>query len=360
MPNNVAYGFHQLQDIFSQRANEVNVEVITTAIEASAAAHTQDMEALLETLVQPLVGPPKKRVKVGGSSESQPLSQDGTPLPEREGASYEISVPFWRTGSSIGFNREVREKITIGELNEKMLERQRQDAGWMIRRLLASVYTRSEWTYRDDSDDIGTLSIKGLANGDTDSYPDLNGTFAVDDHYSAQAAAIDDVNNPLPAMYSELYEHPFNMEPFVLYAHPTEATAISLLGGFTENPTLNPFIQYGDVTLANGVDDYLGFGNRVMGVCNQFIIVESRRIPAGYPLGVALGGARPVFIREEPEANLRGLQMVPFVKDSNHAGFDFYRKAGFAPYNRVGVVVRRIGNATYAPPSGYDASTLPG
>lgn len=361
MANSVSYGFHQLQDIFGQRVAEVNTEVITTALELATQAHVQDMNAMLATLTRPLVGPAKKRIKIASNGGLQPLSQDGSPLPEREGKYYEIAVPFWRGGTSIGGNQEVWAKMTVGELNEKMLGVQRKDADWMIRRILAAVYTNSTWTYQDDDDDIGTLSIKGLASGDTDEYPTLNGTFATDTHYLAQANAISNSDNPLPAMYEELYEHPVNLEPFVLYVNPTDATEIKKLTGFNENPTLSPFVQYGnDTTLATGVDQYMGFGNRVVGECDGFIIVESRRLVANYLIGMAVGGEQPIFMREEPEPTLQGLRMKPFMKNSNLSGFDFYRKAGFAPYNRVGAVVQRVGNGSYAIPTGYNAGTLQG
>ncbi len=362
MANSIAYGFHQLQDVFNQRVTEVNTELITTAVEMSAAAYTQDMSALLATLTQPLIGPAKKRVRVGSNGELQPVSQDGTPLPERGGASYEIAVPFWRGATAIAGNQEVWAKMTVRELNEKMLGVQKSDAAWMIRRMLASMFTHTTWTYQDDDDDIGTLSIKGLANGDTDAYPDLNGVFATDNHYLAQANAISNSDNPLPAMLAELEEHPMNMGPYVLYVSPTEAATIaSGLSGFNQNPTSTPFVQYGsNVNLADGVDDYIGFGNEVIGECDNWIVVKSRRMVTGYMIGVALGGTAPIFIREEPEATLQGLRMKPSAKNSNLSGFDFYRKAGFAPYNRVGAVVQRVGNGTYAIPTGYNAGTLQG
>jgi hypothetical protein len=39
--------------------------------------------------------------------------------------------------------------------------------------------------------------------------------------------------------------------------------------------------------------------------------------------------------------------------------FSWYRHAGYAPRNRVGVILTKLGSATYAPPAEYEKMPLP-
>jgi len=58
-------------------------------------------------------------------------------------------------------------------------------------------------------------------------------------------------------------------------------------------------------------------------------------------------------MREEPEAELQGFQQVARRDDHPFYESQWLRIAGFGGYNRVGAVVRRIGNGSYAVPTNY-------
>lgn len=361
MANGVAYGFYNLQDMFAERVTNVEPEVIDTAIQQSAAQYDQDLNAMLSLLATRHEGYPKLRFELGGEGELQPLAQNGTPIPTRTGARYEVALPMWRGGDSFGANREAWAKMTVGQMNSKMLNVQIKDAKWNMRRLLAAIYTNVNVTYNDDNDTIGALTIKPLANNDTDKYVNLAGDLAVAQHYTAQASAIDNSNNPYLVNYNLLAEQDANAGPYVSYI-PADLVATTMaLSAFNENPNLSPFVDFGvnETQASEAVEDYLGFGNRVLGEVSGSIVVESRRLPAGYVLTIDV--SQPFMrYREEPEPELQGLQMVTQQVDSNFRKIDFYRKRGYAVVRRPGAAVRRIGNGSYAIPTGYNLATLAG
>lgn len=364
MANQVAYGFHELQDIFDRRVVDTNVDLVTAAIQQSAMAYEQDLAGMLSGWCEDWTGNPQTRVELPDAGELQPLSENGVPVVTKGGSSYTQALPLMRGGSAFGFNRESYAKATIADMNRETLRMMKQDSAWNIRRLLASVLTNTTWSYKDEEN--GDFSIKGLANSggtDTDQYLDLNGDLAVDDHYLAQANAIaDGADNPFPTIYEELYEHPENTGAVVAFVPTGLKSSITGLTNFYEAQSLNSLVSYGnDTSLANdAVEMYLGFGNRVLGVVDDVVIVESRRMPANYIIAYSSGAGSFLRRRVPSEEVLQGLQVVPYQVNSNFTRFDYYRIAGYAPWNRIGAVAMQIGSGSYTIPTGYDASTMAG
>jgi hypothetical protein len=114
-----------------------------------------------------------------------------------------------------------------------------------------------------------------------------------------------------------------------------------------------------DMAAAN-VSRYLGFGNEVLGVVGDGVIVLSRRLAADRVVSIVEGAEKPLIMRQEAEPSLQGLQVVTIQVDSNFRKWDFYEKAGYAVQNPIAMAVREIGDASYDIPTNYDARTLPG
>jgi hypothetical protein len=83
--------------------------------------------------------------------------------------------------------------------------------------------------------------------------------------------------------------------------------------------------------------------------------VEWKRLPDSYIVSVATGADPVVGMREHPETELQGLFPEFQNVDGNRQLYKFIRYAGFGVLNRVGACVMRIGNGSYAIPSGYTA-----
>lgn len=362
MPNTLAYGFSNLQDVFDENVTDVQVETLDQAVRDSAQAHSEDVNALTSTFVEHTTVP-QIRYELPGDGELQAVGENGVPLPTRAGARYTRGFPLFRGADSFGANRETWAKMTVAGLNRRMLNVQNKDARWNIRRILAAMFTNVDYVFNDENDEVGAITVGTLAKtGDGSIYPNLNGQLVTANHYVAQAAAIDNTNNPYKVAAALLRQHPSNLEPFVSFVSTSLIEDSMALSAFYVARGLEPLVNFGaDVSTADDeVEEFIGFGKRVVGVANNVILVEAPRVPDGYIVTYAQGSGAPLRMREEPEVTLQGLQTVIHQMDSNFRRYDFYRKAGYGVANPVSVVVTQVGSATYSIPSGYDIRTLPG
>lgn len=359
MPNTVAYGFHGLADIWTSGAfqNNTLIPVVRDALIRTAEEHNRQINQLLGTLVRRVTFP-KTRVMLGGAGTLQPIDEWGNPLPTRGGEYYEIGFPIQGGGDAIGTNRVSRAMMLVSDINDRILDIQKRDADWVMRHALAAILDNASWTFTDYDPTVGNLTVKPLANGDTDKYAFAGGTIATDNHYRATASAISDSANPFPAIRKELDEHPENAGPFVAYVPSNLIDSVTALTEHIEKGDPNVVLGANADTLTSDGEQVRRFGNEVTGYLksSRMWVVEWKRLPDNYIVCVALGSATPVLaMREYPAPELQGLFLEETSPDGNLREQRFLRYAGFGVMNRVGAVVQQIGNATYQVPAGYDA-----
>jgi len=355
MANTVAYGFYDLQDVFSTRVRDLSVPVISDAIEQSVMQYNQEWMGMMQFLVEETTKF-QESYREPAAGTLQPLSETGVPVPRQSKDKYDVAYPLQRGGDAWGTTREARAKMTVQQLNENVMETMRLDYDWMIRHTLAALFTNTTWTYDDDDDNVGTLTIQPLANDDTVTYPLSGLDPATDTHYLADANAIDDSNNHYETMHEELDEHPSNSGPYISWIPTNLVATTKALADFVEIKKI--WVDYGDSadTANEAVRQYIGFGNEVLGVVGDVIVVRARRMPASYILTVASGAeGPPIDMREHEEAELKGLQGIVYQENTNFERVDYYRIAGFGAKRRVSACVMRVGNGTYAIPSGFSA-----
>jgi hypothetical protein len=356
--NAITYGFMQLEDVYDQRVATLEAEKIDTAVFASAEAHTRDVNAVLATLVEPTTAR-DAAFTLPTSGELQPMSEDGTPIPTQNFAERAQGYPMMRGADSFGLNREAYAKLTVGEMDKLMAAVQSKDARWMIRRAFAAIFTNVAWTFKEKG--RTDLTIRPLAlTGDGSIYLDENGDLTTADH-TGQAGGIANSTNPFTANETILRAHPANTGVVVHYIPPGLVADTQALASFYP-PRDNPLVDFGDGVdfASSAAARYIGFGNDIVGVVGEGVVVVSHRLPAGYVVSIVDGIEKPLAMRQEPEADLQGLQTVPVQVDSNFRRWDFYRKAGFAVRNPIGIAVREISDSSYDIPSGYDARLLGG
>lgn len=360
MANQIPYGFMTLQDIYENRASEIEPEVIDTALRESSEIYTQDVNEMLDVLVQRSTVH-QQRIELPSSGMLQPLGEHGIPDVTRTGGHYTMSFPMWRAGDAFGGTREAWAKMLFIDIARQQWNKQIKDARWIKHRIRAAVFTNVNWTYKDA--EHGDLVVKTAAKtSDGAIYLDISGDLVTAEHYTAQANAIGDgADNPYAALNSLLSQYPSNSGPYVAYIASNLVADTEALSNFYK--ARQQFVDYG----ANGdfaaeeVEQYIGFGTKVVGVADDMIIVEDREMPADYMIAIAAGAeVKPLRMREEPEAELQGFRSYTVQVNSNFRRVDFYRKAGFAAQNPVAFAVRRIADASYAIPAGYDASKLAG
>lgn len=358
MPNQVLYGFQDLTGVLTQRVTAVGVGVVENAITATLAEHNRQMDAMLALFADPTTDF-KRRYRVPNASRLQPVDEEGRVRAQRRAGYYDIAFPMQRGGAAWGNTYEAGIKQTVGEAQIRLAELLTADARWMRDHLLAALYTNVSWTYNDEDDDAGTLTIKGLANGDTDTYLIQAGADAgaTDTHYFAQANAIDNANDPFPTIFDELKEHPENGGDIIAFIPTNRKASVKALSSYF--PVADGNIRYGasistlESTLGTSVPGEV-FGYHDDGVW----LVEWKALPNDYIIAVASEGDRPLAMRQDMAPELQGFNRVADRNDHPYYEAQYLRKAGFGAQNRVGALAYRIGNAAYAIPTNY-ASPMP-
>jgi hypothetical protein len=354
--NAIAYGFTSLTSVMADRALHVGEGVILDAIQQSAIEHTKALNTMLSTLCQRTIKGKELVLQVAGG-EMQPLDEKGNPIPVAGVSPIEIGYPIQGGGTAWATDRVSRAYMTVQDANKKTIEAMGRDMRTMRRRFLASVFDNVEWTFTDTALELGSLTIKPLANNDTQTYLRTGGAAAtIDNHYLAQASAIADASNPFPTIYSELAEHPGNGTDIVCYCPTNLISTIEALGDFV--PVKDAYVIPAMTSATLASTDYpriLGAGDEVSGRVSKCWIVEWKALPDSYIVAHALNAGAVVGMREHVPANLQGLIVENNSPDGNIAETRMLRYAGFGVRNRVAAAVMRIGNGSYAIPSGYDA-----
>lgn len=359
MANGVTYGFIGLEAMFASRVLEVGQELVNTAIQATTDEYKRQSEAMTSVWAMPS-NTIQELVLLPGSGVMQDIDEWGNPLPTKDGASYTAGYPLKLAADAWAVSRLAKPKMTVEEVNRRLLATLRKDTAWLRLRMLQAVFTNTNRTFTDPQ--VGDVTVLPLANGDGTTYM-IEGTDApaTDNHYLASASAIADNANHYVTIYDELIEHPSNSGEVVAYiASSLRQTTLDL----------TDFVPIQDSSVILGADSdrvrnlgeselarIQGPGNEVLGRVGKMWIVEWKALPAGYIIAVDIGNIRPFLnMRQDDEPSLQGLFRETFSVDGARAEYRFLRYAGFGVHDRTAAVVFRVGNASYAIPTGYTAT----
>jgi hypothetical protein len=353
MANQLLYGFIQLKDLVARRVTEIGVQVVNVAIDQAVAEHNRQIQAILD-LFSIRTTEFKEKFNTPTLARLQPLDENGRARPIKPFGQYGVAYPLQDGGTAWGATYKAREKMTVQDANDITATLTMADVRWLRDHILAALFVNVAWTFPDPEHD--NLTIEGLANGDTVKYLVQSGSDsgATDNHYLAQAAAIADGANPFPAIYLELKEHPENDGEVVVFI-PTNLKA-SVTGLTNFYPVQDPNIREGaGVSVLSGT---LGIPlpsgpASLLGYVDGCWIVEWRSLPDNYMVAITTGGERPLKLREDTVDSLKGFRKVAQRDDHPFYESQYLRIAGFGAFNRVGALVYRIGNASYAIPTNY-------
>lgn len=351
MANELTYGFVGQEHLLGKRLTDVGTATVWDMIRESVNEHNRQIDALLGTIAQRTTLH-QERFRLPGSGTLQPLDEYGNPRPVRPGSYFDVAYPIRGGGTAFGGNRVTNALMTVQEINNLTLDAQRRDADWLRRQMLAAIFTNTTVSF--DDPEFGSLTIQPLANSDTVEYNKVGGATATDTHYLAQADAIDDSHNPFDDIYDELMEHPSNGNgPVVVYVPTNLTSSVEALTAFTE--VGDPDLRYGVNTTQIGAAFGRRFGDEVLGKVNKCWVVEWRALPDSYMIAVAEGAGPILGMREYPAPALQGLFTENHSPDGNLQETRLIRYAGFGVRNRIGALAYRVGNGSYAIPSGYTA-----
>lgn len=353
------FGFLRTQDQYAQRVTTVGVARVYDAIRSHVAEYTRVVLAMMAEIAEK-TEIAQEQIELPGDGTLQPLDEDGNPLPVLPSGSYQVAYPIQGGGTAWGTNRVSRELLTVEEAERNTLDAERRDADWLIRHMLATIFTNTTWTYNDKvgangSKGLGNITIQPLANDDSVVYVRKGATApAADNHYLAQADAIADAHNPFPTISAELSEHPSNGNRRILVYIP-ENLKDSVMGLTSFVPVDDTDIKDPTEATASNVPNP-GFGDEVLGKIKgtKCWIVLWGSMPDSYMFAKVEGKA-VLKMREYPAPALKGFFPENASVDGNHLVTRMLRYCGFGVSDRVGALVMRIGNASYAIPTGYTA-----
>jgi hypothetical protein len=351
--NALLYGFMQLKDLAATRAIEVDPDLLISSIEMTVEEHNREVNGILGLFSEERDIP---QLQFTGSAitRNQPLDENGRPRPIKPVAPYTVGFPIWTSGNAWGANRITNAKLTVQKLSDIVGQILYGDFAWLRDQVLGTLFDNVGYSFVDPI--VGAVAVKGLANGDAVTYAiSTSGadSLATDTHYLAQANAIDNSNNPFPTIYTELTEHPENSTDVIAFVNSAQYAAISGLTNFVAVQDTNIEPAQTAARLTGTVDSLLPSRATLMGRTDKVWIVQWNAVPSTYIVAITAGGTPPLIRRVDPEPELQGFKPIarmdqfPFFQDN------WQRRMGFGGWNRVGAVVLRTGNASYAVPTNY-------
>lgn len=341
-------------DLYANRVSDMNILQVFRSVDDSVAEHNRQLAALMKLFVR-RVTKPQARYQLAQLTRLQPLDENGRARPIKGAGSYTVGFPLHDAGIAWGRNYKTSVKMTLSDLAEIVGAMLDADSRWMRDHVLAALFyenSTTPWTFNDVDDDVGALSIYGLANGDTTTYQILSGadSAATDDHVKGATAVTAAVFQDI---HDELVEHPENQGEVIAFVPTASKATVEGLTGFY--PIADPNLRSGSgvTELARSLN--IATPGTLFGYIEGVWAFEWPSMPTNYLVGTTVGGEPALGMREEPEPQLQGFKKVAERDDHPWWEAQYLRIAGFGAWNRVGAIVYRTDNATYAIPTGYSS-----
>lgn len=358
MANQNNYGLFQMIDLGilnpNEEANTVDSGLLTSGILMDAQRHNEDINAVLSLFCEDTTEY-QMEVNQTAGGRSQPVDQNGRAFPVKPVAPYTVGFPLLGSGSAMGFNYITGAQMTVRDMAKTLSTMYRGDVAWVVDHVLAALFLDDGYNHRDITNH-GTIVVEGLANGDATLYYSVTtGDTATDNHLLATASAIADNANPYSTMKAELLEHPDNSGDVVAFI-PTASVATTTALAEFNSALIDP-----DITLGSNTDRLTGTlglslppGAELKGKTDSGVwIVEWPKLPTGYMIGTTTGGRKPLARRRFVQPTLQGFKATGTREDFPYFEEQWQRWEGYGALNRVGALVQRIGDGTYAVPTNY-------
>jgi len=337
-------------DLYATRVTTQGIQVVQRAVDESVAEHNRILDSLMALFTTTRTDP-QTRYLAAGATRLQPLDENGRARPIVPSGYFTLGFPLHDAGIAWGRNYRTSIKMTVGEVARVVSMMLDADSRWMRDHLLAALFyenSTTPWTFTDVQ--FGAVSVYGLANGDAQTFQVLSGadSAATDDHVKGAAALTEAV---LQDIHDELVEHPENGPEIIAFIPTASRATVEALTNFY--PVADPNLSAGSAVTQFTASLGVAVPGELIGYCAGCKIVVWPGMPTGYVLGVAVGGEKPIALRQEPEAELQGFKKVAERNDHPWYEQQYLRVAGFGAWNRVGAIVVKIDNATYSIPTGY-------
>lgn len=356
------WGALNLNDADDRFINTIGQQTVWDAIQLLLMEFNADLAAARAIFVEETTTLFQETYKLPGGGYLQKVGSQGQPGARKVEGSWDVAYALEEFGDQLAGDRVDMAYMTLPELNRHLQSVFARARNTMRKEILKAVFPNTAWTFKDQTGH-GTLTVKPLANGDTDLYSPVYGSedSAIEDHYLESgyaAASISDSNNPITTIVDDLEHHFGGPDTFganvAIFINNAQRAKIKALANFNKDG-MNRFENVGtDVTTVTGLPQ--GLPGKLLGYADAWI-VEWPFIPANYMFGIHLDAPKPLKMRVDPaEVGLGSgeLQLVQEDEVYPFKGSFYSQRYGFGVANRLNGVFLELGTGgTFSIPSGY-------
>lgn len=350
MPANT--GTLTIQDLLAvqhQSAIEFGLDTIQQVLEADIAAHNAIVQDMIGTLCEFTTD----RQRIYGASqdgELQEVDELGRPQAHQPQPGSEVGFPLRKFMRALGWTSTYFKIATPEDIARAVLGIEKAHLKALQTQIKYAIFRTTNYSYKDHLVDDFVLSIKRLANADSQNIPEgPNGESfnpATHTHYTAAAAL---ANADLIALIDNVVEHGHG-DSVMLSINRTNESAVRALNDFEPYP--DPRLVLGThVNQHSQRLDISRLDNRAIGTFGAAEVWVKSWNPAGYAFCTDTGSAeKPLVFRQREQTSLQGLRVVaendfyPLIAQQMEAEF------GIAVWNRTNGAVHQFTNATYQNP----------
>ena len=341
--------------------SNVGQALVFDAVNQVLADYNEDVSKAVSIFIQSETDKFKFRHLLPASGKLPAMGREGAaPSMKRIGYN-DVAIPLTQFGVELSGGRVNLGYLTVEELDAQLTMVTMGDLNTLRWSILTALFENDNSTFDDPVH--GDLTIKRLANGDTDTYPPVLGseTEATDNHYLVAGytvAAIADANNPVVTLRNEIAEHYGGIgsrgREFV-YLHGADQTAyLAAITGYV--PCSDQYVTIGQDTA-----DVRFFPSNVPGrihgrLSGAWLCEWDGWIPDTYGMMILMTVPAPLYRRHDPAVTGLGRGMQLVATDVNHPMHraSFENRYGVAVVNRLPAAVMLVTeDAFYTPPSAY-------
>ena len=344
-------GATSLQDFADAETRLVKLPLddIYDAVVQELEAHNLVVSEMISSLVETGT---EREVGYGGKSdiEMREIDDMGNSRTQKSGKRYKMGFPLRKLNASVGWNKDAFLRMSVKDLQKKVLEVQTADLRELRRRLTAVIFKPISYTDGDIFGDNLDVTVKPFHNGDSDE-PTPNpfgGSFTGPHNHIFGSATL--TGTLLDQDIANLLEHGHGSQVRIL-VNRTDLTTFQTLPKFYQALPSN-IVPAAGTQHAVGNDEGVSTDNKFVGVYD-FVEVHSRAyIPAGYYLITDIGDSnKPLYRRVSTIPELRGLHLA--ANSESHPIFvkTFDNYYGLGVKTRSNGVIRNFTNAVYTEPT---------
>lgn len=354
------WGALNLNDDDERYVNTIGQKTVFDAVQEILNQFNAELIAARGVFVDEVTTKFREVYKLPGGGYLQTLSNIDQPGARKVEGEWQVEYPLLNFGDQIAGNDVELAYMTLPELDRHLQAVQTRAKNSMRKEILKAIFPNTNWSLIDQTG-AGSLTVKPLANGDSDLYTPVYGSenLATENHYLESgyaASAIDATNNPIVTIVDELEEHfggPATQgSNIAIFFHKAQRAKLKALGTFNDDG-MSQFENPGaDVTTITGLP--AGLPGKVIGYADAWL-VEWPYVPENYMFGIHLEAPKPLKMRVDPaDVGLGSGDLQLVQRDlSFPLQSSFYRQRyGFGVGNRLNGVVMELGTGgSYTIPS---------